>query len=66
MTAGQWVGLIPVVAYERILFALGITGAYILFNTLLDKLDSRLTSDAVHIDKKYVLSRRWFAFLTRS
>jgi len=54
------------VAYERILFALGITGAYILFNTLLDKLDSRLTSDAVHIDKKYVLSRRWFAFLTRS
>ena len=66
MTANQWAGLIPVVAYERILFALGITGAYILFNTLLDKLDSRLTSDAVHIDKKYVLSRRWFAFLTRS
>jgi len=66
MSASQWVGLIPVVAYERLLFAIGITGLYILFNTLLDKLDSRFTSDAVHIDKRYVLSRRWFAFLTRS
>ena len=60
MTAGQWIGLIPVVAYERLLFAAGIFGSYIVINTLLNKLDSKLTSDVVNIDKDYVLSRKLF------
>jgi len=60
MTAEQWVGLIPVVAYERLLFAAGIGISYILFNTLMDKLDAKLTSDVISIDKSYVLSRRLF------
>ena len=60
MTAEQWVGLIPIVAYERLLFTIGIAGSYIVFNTLLDKLDTKLTSDAVNIDKSYVLSRKLF------
>ncbi|MBI2576158.1 hypothetical protein HYV84_03015 [Candidatus Woesearchaeota archaeon] len=36
MTAGQWVSLIPVVIYERALFAVGITVSYFVFNALLD------------------------------
>ncbi len=60
MTAEQWVGLIPVVAYERLLFTIGIAGSYIAFNTLLDKLDTKLTADLVDIDKKYVVSKGMF------
>ena len=51
-----WIGLIPVVAYERLLFAGGIALSYVLINTLLDRLDTKFTSDAVDINKKYVLS----------
>ena len=36
MTAEQWVSLIPIVAYERVLFALGIAGSYIMLSTVLD------------------------------
>lgn len=38
MTAGQWVALIPVVIYERALFAVGITASYYIFNAVLDSL----------------------------
>ena len=55
MTPGAWIGLIPVVIYERLLFACGISLSFILLNTLLDKLDDRTKSDYVNIDKKYVL-----------
>lgn len=58
MTAEQWVGLIPVVAYERLLFASGIGLSYVVFNTLLDKLDAKLTADVVNIDKNYVVSKK--------
>ncbi len=36
MTAGQWVGLIPIVIYERALFAVGIAVSYYVFNSVLD------------------------------
>lgn len=64
MTAEQWIGLIPVVAYERLLFAAGIGISYVAFNTLLDKLDTKLTADVVSIDKKYVVSKRMFGIWT--
>ena len=64
MTAGQWIALIPVVAYERILFAAGIAGSYVIVNTVLDKMTEKLKwnvpADILHIDKRYVLSKKLF------
>lgn len=37
MTAAQWMGLIPVAAMERLLFAGGISVSYLIFNLVLDK-----------------------------
>ncbi len=56
MTPQLWVGLIPVVIVERILFASGIVLSFIVLNTLLDKLDAKTKSEYLNIDKKYV----WF------
>src|SRR3989338_359598 len=36
MSPEQWIALIPVVAFERFLFGLGIGGSYILVNSFLD------------------------------
>ncbi|MBI2654085.1 hypothetical protein HYX02_04705 [Candidatus Woesearchaeota archaeon] len=55
MTPAAWVALIPVVIFERLLFAGGITVSFIALNTLLDKLDARTKSDYVSVDKRYVL-----------
>ena len=55
MTAQQWIALIPVVAYERLLFAAGIAVSYIVINTILDKLDTKVTAGVVNIEKKYAL-----------
>lgn len=60
MTPEQWIALIPIVAYERFLFASGIAGSYIVINTVLDKLSTSLKiSDVVNIDKSYVLLRKF-------
>lgn len=55
MTADHWIGLIPIVAYERLLFAAGITISYVLFTTLLDLVSERWTFKAVHLERKYAL-----------
>ncbi|MAE42556.1 hypothetical protein CMO93_02190 [Candidatus Woesearchaeota archaeon] len=59
MTAGQWIGLIPVVAYERLMFAAGIGISYVVFNVLfdkvLDKLKIEVPSDILKIDKRFTL-----------
>jgi len=59
MTAGQWVGLIPVVAYERVLFGLGIAGSYIIFNSVLDFLlvKSKINIPELLLERKYSLMR---------
>jgi hypothetical protein len=54
MTAEQWISLIPVVAYERGLFAIGIMVSYIAVNTLLDAATKRLNLKHIHIDPRYV------------
>jgi len=54
MTPEQWVDLIPVVAYERILFAMGIAVSYIAVNTLLDALTAKVDLRYVNIDPRYV------------
>lgn len=58
MTPSAWVALIPVVIYERLLFAGGITLSFVLLNTLLDKLDSKTKSEYVNVDKRYVLLKQ--------
>ncbi|MBS3106756.1 hypothetical protein J4419_03785 [Candidatus Woesearchaeota archaeon] len=58
MTAAQWTALVPVVAFERLLFASGIAVSYVVANTLLDKLPEKVRIEALHIDKAYVLGRQ--------
>ncbi len=59
MTAGQWFGLIPVVAYERFLFGIGIAASYVVFNTVLDyvitKFKFSIPSSTLFLDKRYAL-----------
>lgn len=59
MEAGQWIALIPITAYERFLFGLGIAGSYILFNTVLDyileKRKIELSNKILSLDKRYTL-----------
>ena len=58
MTAQMWINLIPVVAYERLLFALGIGISYIGINFLLDFVLNKLkidVKDVLNIDKKFTL-----------
>lgn len=55
MTPAKWIALIPVVIYERLLFASGIAISFVALNTLLDKLDAKTKSDYINIDKKYAL-----------
>jgi hypothetical protein len=54
-----WLSLIPVVAIERGLFALGITFSYIAFTTVLSKATDLVS---VKIDSKYVFSRKMLGF----
>src|SRR3989338_8954281 len=58
MTPEAWVALIPIVIFERLLFAGGIAISYVALNTLLDKLDSKTKSDYINVDKRYVLFRQ--------
>ncbi|MBI4454199.1 hypothetical protein HY636_06145 [Candidatus Woesearchaeota archaeon] len=68
MTAEQWIALIPVVAFERTLFALGIAGSYLIMNTVLDKAMDKLKdkfkwtipADVLHINKAYVITKKMF------
>ncbi len=54
-TPSFWLMLIPIVAVERLLFASGISVSYLVFNTVLSKLEDKLPFE---IDSKYVLSRK--------
>ena len=54
MTAEAWIGLIPIVAYERILFALGIAGSYLVFNSTLDYVVEKWKlSTPLFLERKY-------------
>lgn len=57
MTAEQWLGLIPVTAYERFLFGLGIAGSFVVFTTLLDYAAKRwkVPEKVLLLDRKYTL-----------
>jgi hypothetical protein len=50
-----WTSLIPVVAMERILFAVGIAATYLVFNNVLNILvEKKLIKAEFLVDKKYV------------
>jgi len=59
MTAAQWIGLIPVVAYERLLFAAGIAISYLALNMLLNKalnvFKVKIPVGVLRIDKRFIL-----------
>ena len=55
LPASVWNGLIPIVAIERLLFAVGISGSFVLVNNLLCILEKkRLLRLGFHIDQKYL------------
>lgn len=54
MAPAVWLALIPVVAFERSLFALGISGSYFALNTMMSKVDAVAKSGFVAIDRRYV------------
>lgn len=62
MTAEQWIALIPVVAYERLLFTIGIASSYVIINTALDividKFKLNVPTDVLFLDKGYLLLRK--------
>lgn len=56
LPASVWNNLIPVVAAERLLFALGICGSFVAVNNLLCFLEKkRLLRLGFHIDQKYLV-----------
>lgn len=57
MSVEFWLGLIPVVAFERIMFALGITFSFIAMTTVLNKVSAMLPEKVVFLDKKYILNK---------
>ena len=54
-TPAFWMMLIPIVAFERTLFALGITASYYTLNTVLSRVEAVVKSGMVAIDRRYVL-----------
>lgn len=55
LPAPVWISLIPVVAVERALFALGITGSFLLINNLLAFLEKKnILHLGFFIDQKYL------------
>ena len=56
MTSAAWIALIPVVIYERLLFALGISISYVIFVNVLRVVDSVFDIQKfVAIDKRYLI-----------
>ncbi len=57
MTPAAWIALIPIVIFERLLFASGITISFLGLNTLLDRLDSKTKASYITVDKRHVMFR---------
>lgn len=59
MAAPLWWGLLPIVIFERVLFASGISITYIAFNTVLEAVSALTKTDFsfLNIEKKYALVR---------
>ncbi|NYZ79297.1 hypothetical protein H0N99_04070 [Candidatus Micrarchaeota archaeon] len=53
--ADVWATLVPITAFERLSFAIGISISYIAVNTILSGISSRVDLRALRIDPRYVL-----------
>ncbi len=64
MTVEQWTALVPITAYERFAFGIGIAVSFVVVNTLLDVICDKLIipSETLKVEQAYVLSRRMFNF----
>ena len=62
LPASVWVGLIPIVFMERMLFSAGIWVTYLAINTALDKLIVKRKISVLQplVNPRYVLSRNFF------
>jgi len=62
LPAPVWVGLIPIVFMERMLFGAGIWATYLAINTALDKLIVRRKISVLQslVNPRYVISRNFF------
>jgi len=57
MTANAWILLIPIVIIERTIFALGISGSYIIFTNILNALDKNFeVNKYLNIEKRYIIN----------
>ena len=56
-TAAQWTALMPVVAYERFLFACGIAASYVTMTTFLDWASHQADLSAIRLERAYSLYR---------
>lgn len=55
--ASIWATLVPITAFERLSFAVGISVSYIAVNTILDSVSDRVDLRVLRIDPRYVLFR---------
>ncbi|MFA6328466.1 MAG: hypothetical protein WCY41_03400, partial [Candidatus Micrarchaeia archaeon] len=55
-TAVFWLALIPVVAFERLLFASGISISYVAMNALFARVEAIAKSGFVLVDRRYALA----------
>ena len=53
-TTGLWNTLIPIVAYERALFAIGIAVSYLVLNAVIARVEAALKTGVLHADKEYL------------
>jgi len=62
LPASVWIGLIPIVFMERMLFSAGIWVTYLVINTVLDKLIVKKNISVLQplVNPRYVLSRNFF------
>jgi len=54
-TPAFWLALIPIVAFERFLFAAGISASYVAMNTLFARVEAIAKSGIISLDRRYVL-----------
>jgi hypothetical protein len=55
--ADVWATLVPITAFERLCFAIGISISYVAVNTMLNSISSRVDLRALRIDPRYALFR---------
>jgi len=55
MSAEQWIALIPIVAFERTIFAIGIALSFIIMTNVLARIEAITKTKAINLELKYVL-----------